>query len=128
MRTFKQGSYLIRDDLSGKIVFADEIVERWDGTIMRRVGTEDEVHRHPQDFIRAKADPYPVSPMRPGGPTALVDFAGTNVVQGIVLPLGAAQHLYPASPGVNGIGRMRIVRQGITRVSAMSCATSFIVR
>ena len=127
MRTFKQGSYLIRDDISGRIVFNDEAGETWDGQIREQRHVGEDAWRHPQDFIRAKADPYPVSPIRPRGPTATIDFTDNNFVQGVTLPLGAASHLFPSST-FNGIGRMRIMKDGTTRVSAMSCATAFIVR
>lgn len=128
MRTFRQGKYIIRDDLSGKIVFNDEIEKRWDGLLVekKRIGTEG--RRQPQEFVRAKADPYPTSPIRTRHATLDVDFVDANIVQGVTLPLGAAQHLFPSKVAASGIGVMRIMKDGTTRVSAMSCAVAFIVR
>ena len=127
---WRVGRYLIADDLTGRIVYDDEIVTRYDGVVMRRVGNEDEIARHPQELVRAwKKDPYPVPVVRDRAfPTPDIDFTGSNMVQGVQQPLGAGHHLYPASPGVNDIGQMTIMKPGTTQVSAMACARAFVVR
>lgn len=127
---WRPGRYLIADDITGRVVYDDEISLRYDGVVMKSNGNEEELPRHPQELVRAwKKDPYPVPIVRDRAfPPSDIDFTGSNMVQGIQQPLGAAHHLFPAAPGVNDIGEMHIMKPGTSQVSAMACARAFIVR
>lgn len=127
---WRPGRYLIADDLTGRVIYDDESVKRYDGIVFKRQGNEDEIQRHPQELVRAwKKDPYPVPVVRDRAfPTPDIDFTGSNMVQGVQQALGAAHHLFPAAPGVNDIGEMHIMKPGTTQVSAMACARAFVVR
>ena len=127
---WRPGRYLITDDLTGEVLYDDQIAKRYDGVIFKRQGNEDEIARHPQELVRAwKKDPYPVPVVRERAfPPADLDFTGSNMVQGVQQPLGAGHHLYPAAPGVNDIGQMTIMKPGTTKVSVMACSKAFVVR
>lgn len=59
------GRHLVICELSGFQCWSDEVRETWDGKIVHKDFWEP---RHPQDFVRGKADKQSVSPSRP--PTA----------------------------------------------------------
>lgn len=50
---FRSGDHWVIDDRTGVRIRSSEAVQEWDGTI---VHVEDAEPRHPQDFVRAKAD------------------------------------------------------------------------
>ena len=101
------GDHLVVDDLSGFVEWASDCVKRYDGILMLRRGNEDEVARHPQEFVKARRDPKALRDVRP---EPLVD-APTNTLTGLIYaigpnlftrPRGAATHLFEAA--VSGIG------------------------
>lgn len=124
---WREGRHLVVDDYSGRVYFSDEVMRTWDGLIVKRDGNEEERTRHPQDFVRAKKDPYPASPIRTRHSTHTVDFIDTNIVGSVTKPVGAGDHLYPTRSLYN-ISEMRILKDGTTRASAHVCAQAFIVR
>lgn len=101
---WRPGHYLMVDDESGRVYWDDEVVRKWDGLFFRLAGNEDEIARHPQEFIRAKKDPKPLKHVRPLAPTSAASFVDIDQVAdtGITLPTGAAQHLFQT----HGIGVM----------------------
>lgn len=104
---WKVGDYLIVDDESGHTHYASETIERWDGIIFRKRGNEDEVHQHPQLFVRAKDDPRALEDVRPQIRSSAAFFIDVDVVQGVKKPApGPADHLYLTSD--DGIGNMVI--------------------
>lgn len=64
----RPGDYLAIDDESGLCGYASDMRMRWDGAFVRAKGYET---RHPQDFIRPRNDPAPLSIVRPQTPTEL---------------------------------------------------------
>ena len=89
---WRSGEWLVVDDESGHVIHSSDAVRRWDGVIVRR---DQDEPPHPQWFVRAKADPYPVPFVRPDVPTGHVCqtispfFPGTTTRR----PVGAASHL-----------------------------------
>lgn len=61
-RRRKPGVALAVDDESGLVHPIDEMVTRWDGAFVHKSNDE---QRHPQEFVRAGKDPYPVENARP---------------------------------------------------------------
>lgn len=100
---WRSGDWLVVDDESGFVCYASETIRRWDGLIVRADQNEPP---HPQWFIRAKGDPYPVPFVRSDFPQEHVCttigpfFDGTTVRR----PVGVASHLYVADT----IGTMEI--------------------
>jgi len=60
--TYKSGDWWLLCDVCSKKIKASESKKRWDGFI---VCAEDFEHRHPQDFVRARADKISVPYTRP---------------------------------------------------------------
>lgn len=110
------GTHLVKDDESDFVYYSDEVAVDWDGTIKHRSQIEG---RHPQDFVRAKGDPYPVSPIRIDPNYILTDndlalpiFVGNTQ---ILSKVGPATHLYRTINGdqiLLGIGEMIIEGTG----------------
>lgn len=106
------GVHLVKDDESDIVYYSDEVATDYDGSVKHRSQIEG---RHPQDFVRAKGDPYPVSPIRPDP-----DYIYTN--EDLAMPLlvgntdiatkvGPATHLFRVISGdviLIGIGEMII--------------------
>lgn len=94
-RNFKVGDHLVIDDESGFVHYASEVKQCWDGTIRRADQYET---RHPQEFVRAKSDPYPVSPIRPDLPSIISDEdAALPAAVGntaVATAVGAATHIH----------------------------------
>ena len=95
----KVGDYLMVCDDSGMVDYASNMVKRWDGAWVRKKFYED---RHPQEFIRAKADPTGVPVSRPAIATTAIStafalFIGRTVVRS---PVGPAAHLFGGAPAV----------------------------
>ena len=93
------GDHLVVDDLSGFVEWASDCVKRYDGILMLRRGNQDEVARHPQEFVKARRDPKALRDIRP---EPLVD-APINTIVGLIYavngnlvtrPNGAATHLF----------------------------------
>lgn len=99
---FKPGTYLMIDDESGFRHFADEMIQRWDGAWVHQSNNE---YRNPQEFVRAKSDPYPLEVIRPEGKLAAACASYYDYyVPGTTIrtPDGPATHLF------SGIGKMEI--------------------
>lgn len=94
-RNFRVGDHLVVDDESGFVHYASEMKECWDGTIRRADQYET---RHPQEFVRAKGDPYPVSPIRPEGTFVITDEDAALPLEvgntSVDTKVGAATHIY----------------------------------
>lgn len=118
-RGWKRGDWLIRDEESGFTEYASKLSRDYYGVLTRNGDRP-----HPQSFVIAKKDPYPVPytnpPVRVYNVSAYVQ--GTYVgVTDILAPVGAATHLYnPAAlPGYNpGIGEMEIGTTFIVQAGA----------
>jgi hypothetical protein len=110
-RGWKSGDWLVRDEESGFVRYASEVTRDYYGVLKDKKEADE---AHPQDFIRAKQDPYPVDPIAPPTRTyntsAYVqgDFVGLTTVPA---PFGPATHIFNPSgiPGNDpGIGQMEI--------------------
>ena len=98
-----KGKWLVVDDESGFIEYSDKVVKRWDGVIVRK---DQDEPIHPQYFIKAKGDPYPVPYVRPDSDSGLTcstigPFYPNTTTRRLV---GAASHLKVADK----IGDMEI--------------------
>lgn len=107
-RVWREGDYLIQDDLTGEIFYASEAVKDYRGNIVHRKNL---LKQNPQDFVKPIDDGHPVTPERPRNQdTSLVlypDFVGdTNVPT----PVGPASHLYNAGVGQMVVGSTFLVR------------------
>ena len=109
-RGWKRGEWLVRDEESGFIEYGSNVRRDYYG-VLKRKDQADEAH--PQDFIRAKHDPFIQYPQAP--PQLTYDTSAYNAsafVYGttVPLPLGPATHLFglgapprgetPADPGI----------------------------
>lgn len=122
--TWVRGEHLVRDDLSDVVVYSGELVKTWDGLWIRADLADDELYRDPQDFVRAKGDPFPArEPVRAETASSAVDFTNAYIINGVLQPLGAAAHLFP----VFGIGEM-IVLASAGADDVATCARAFVVR
>ena len=68
-RSARPGDFLRIDDRSGFAVYASETRKEWNGAIVHRRSFE---ARHPQDFVRARADRQRVPDPRPRPPDVFV--------------------------------------------------------
>lgn len=109
---WKRGDWLVRDEESGFTEYASKVRRDYYGVLKR---SEQSDPAHPQDFIRAKNDPFIGQPQNP---PALVyntsaynlgEFVGETIIP---VPFGPASHLYPPDFGIG----------------AMTIGTTFIVR
>ena len=115
---WRVGRYLMQDDESGFIRYDDQMVERWDGVWFQRSGNEDEIARHPQEFVKAFNDPRPLKDVRPRADSSATFFIDAS--KG--LPTGAARHLFPNDAAIE---------QGMTIAASANTAVSgnsFVVR
>lgn len=108
-RGWKRGDWLVRDDESGFTEYASKVRRDYYGVLTK---TPDKAH--PQDFIRAKNDPFIYSPQNP--PTYAFDTSAYNLgdfvgLTSVSAPVGPATHLFNPN-AVNGddpgIGSMTI--------------------
>ena len=121
---WKRGDYLMVDDISGFTEWRSNMVRRYDGIMMKRSGNQDEIGRHPQEFVRAKPDPRPLTEIRLLTDTTAYDPA-LDVPENTISS-GAASHLYNfriEEPS----GGMEIAPDGISMASARACARFFVV-
>jgi len=110
-RGWKRGDHLVKDEESGFTEYASKCAYDYYGVLKRKNQGD---RMHPQDFIRAKKDPYSVYPESP--PLRTFDVSayvqGDNVgITSVPAPFGPATHLYNpgAIPGADfGIGEMTI--------------------
>lgn len=108
-RGWKRGDWLVRDEESGFTEYASKVRRDYYGVLTRNPDKA-----HPQDFIRAKGDPYIRDPQAPPylvyntSAYDLGDFVGVTTVSA---PIGPATHLFNPN-AVNGddpgIGSMQI--------------------
>lgn len=63
--TYRPGDSYLIDDETGLKIRRSDAVKRWDGAVVHRTDTNP---RHPQDFVRAKADRQLASVVRPRTP------------------------------------------------------------
>lgn len=108
-RGWKRGDWLVRDEESGFTEYASEVRRDYYGVLTK---TPDRAH--PQDFIRAKNDPFIYDPQNP--PTYIFDTSALNLgdlvgVTSVSAPIGPATHLFNPN-AVNGddpgVGSMTI--------------------
>lgn len=78
-RTYRQGDHLVSCDYSGQTFYASECKMTWDGKLVHKKYWEP---RHPQDFVRAKADDQSVPNARPPGDD---EFIGITYFTGYLL-------------------------------------------
>lgn len=98
-RGWKRGDHLVMDEESGFTTYASKVAYDYYGVLkLKKQGDR----AHPQDFIRAKEDPYPVYPIHPPlrqyeNPCASIVgfFVGDTSVP---TPDGPALHLF--RPGI----------------------------
>lgn len=62
---WRRGQWLVRDDESGFVHYADQVVRRWDGMYVRK---DQDEPIDPQWFITAESDPTNVPFVRPDQP------------------------------------------------------------
>jgi hypothetical protein len=97
------GDHLMVDDESGYTHYASEMVERWDGAFVHHSNNET---RHPQEFVKARNDPYPLKDVRPDNFSPVIDNTFEIEVGETTVPTvinGPAAHLFQP-----GIGKMII--------------------
>lgn len=97
-RGWKKGDYLVVDQESGFVRYASEVTTDYYGVIKDKKQADE---AHPQDFVYAKADPYPVDittgpPLIPDTSQSVVGFSVGNTT----LPTvdGPALHIF--RPGI----------------------------
>lgn len=73
----RPGRYKMVCDFSGFAGWDDEMVKTWDGKFVLRRFAGSETQRHPQDFVRGRADNQRVPSARP---EATDTFLGVNDV------------------------------------------------
>jgi hypothetical protein len=108
--THKVGDYLMTSDISGRVFYASEMRKQWDGAWVHHSEWEP---RHPQDFLRVRAESLPpreVRPMHAVPEACAVEFdlyiGGTSVP----VPSGPAAHLFDVGIGQAEIGCSFVVR------------------
>lgn len=110
-RGWKRGDWLVRDEESGFVEYASRLRRDYYG-VLKLKKEADPVH--PQDFVKAKQDPYIASfPQNP--PEITYDTSAYNLgdfvgLTSVTAPFGPATHLYNPSAiaGEPGIGDMEI--------------------
>lgn len=97
-RGWKKGDWLVKDEESGFTVYASQVKRDYYGVLKLKTQAD---NAHPQMFIQAKDDPYPVSPIS----EPLRDYDSTESVVGfyvdstlIPTPDGPGLHLF--RPGI----------------------------
>lgn len=108
-RGWKRGDWLVRDEESGFTEYASKVRRDYYGVLTRHPD-----YAHPQDFIRAKDDPFIGDPQNP--PIYVYDVSALNLgnfvgVTTVPAPVGPATHLFnPAAIQASdpGIGDMTI--------------------
>ena len=106
---WRSGRHLVVDDESGKVLWDDQVRKRWDGALVESSQYET---RHPQEFVKAKQDPYPLKDTRPDSATETpANFVGIFVGQtSVPVPTGPASHLFDPGIGEMIVGTSFYVR------------------
>lgn len=89
----RKGDHLVRDDITGKIIYASQATRDYLGNLVESVNADP---IQPQLFIKALNDPQPVAIFSPdtGIPAASL-FMDPNVAStDVPAPFGAATHLF----------------------------------
>ena len=99
---WRKGRWLVVDDISGRVLYSDQVARQWDGLIVAKKHLE---QPDPQWSISAKADPAPLPFVRPDIP---VPQACSTIA-----PYDDAGNLRRPFPGYNqfvgtGVGTMEI--------------------
>jgi hypothetical protein len=108
-RGWKRGDWLVRDEESGFTEYASKMRRDYYG-VLKLAKQADPAH--PQDFIRAKNDPFINEPLN--NPILVYDTSAYNLgtfigVTTVTAPVGPATHLFNAGMGgALGIGDMVI--------------------
>lgn len=97
-RGYKAGDWLVQDEESGFVEYASNVGIDYYGVLKRKDQMD---AAHPQEFVKALADPYPVDPTSP--PMRNYDLSQSVVGftigdTSLSTPQGAALHLY--RPGI----------------------------
>lgn len=101
--THRVGDWLMMDDESGITHYRSDMVQRWDGLWVHHTNNET---RHPQWFVKARNDPYPLKHVRPDDFSPVIDntFEVEVGETTVSTPIdGPAAHLFRP-----GIGKMII--------------------
>ena len=106
---WRVGRHLVVDDESGLTYYDDEVRKVWDGSIRHKSQFET---RHPQEFVKAKKDPFPLKEVRPDVTMETpANFVGVFVENTTVpVPSGPASHLFDPGVGTMRIGSSFYVR------------------
>jgi hypothetical protein len=110
-RGWKRGDWLVRDEESGFTEYASNMRRDYYGVLKRKDQND---YAHPQDFIRAKNDPYINEPLN--NPLLVYDTSAYNLgdfvgVTTVPSPVGPATHIYNPnyfSQSDPGLGDMEI--------------------
>jgi len=109
-RGWKKGEWLVRDEESGFIEYGSNVRRDYYGVLKRKDQCD---HFHPQDFVRAKNDPFTKYPQ--ASPALTYDTSAYNQgqfvgVTTVTAPIGPATHLFNPSflGGSQGVGEMVI--------------------
>lgn len=108
-RGIRVGDHLMVDDETGKVHYASDMVELWDGRWVHKSHYET---RQPQEFVRALNDPEALRDVRPETPTETAFLARTTYIGAttVVASFGPADHIFDPGIGSMAIGRSFIVR------------------
>lgn len=106
---WRRGDWLVRDEESGFTEYASEVTRDYYGVL-----TKNPDRAHPQDFIRAKEDPYISEPLN--NPDYVYDTSALNLgtfvgLTSVPAPVGPATHIFNPSIAQGsdpGIGMMTI--------------------
>lgn len=97
-RGWKKGDHIVMDEESGFSTYGSKVAYDYYGVLKDKRQLD---RAHPQDFVRAKEDPYPVEPIHP----PLREYDMTESVIGfwvgntnVSTPDGAALHIF--RPGI----------------------------
>lgn len=121
--TWRVGRHLIMDDIDGRVRYDDAIGWTWDGLLTRKSGRREEFFRHPQDFVKAPPPEPPPVDVRLAPATSATSVIDVDVVRGVLLPKGAAAHLFSSTE--YGIGTMQIATGS---ADAVASGDAFLVR
>lgn len=123
------GSHLVMDDLGGHTYWVEDTGETYYGQLVDRDLIGEEAREHPQLKVRPLRDPYPIKDPRPEAAVSVaMGVLDANVVAGVVLPRGAATHLFNSNQvAIEAPIPMEIVADGASAM-AQTSAHAFVVR
>lgn len=99
-RGWKSGEWLVEDQESGFTEYASKMAYDYYG-VLKKKSQRDRIH--PQDFVRAKNDPFPVDPQNPPVRTYNTSAYNLGLFVGntsVLAPTGPASHLYNQATGI----------------------------